>query len=181
MCIRDRTSYANFVRADAATRGVPRAMLPADGRTLRLAIHRGSEDGQTLRVEGLADFKPAAGGFGGAAAVGGSFGMEILAAGQAPTAGYDGASVHADALASLGANRLVIGALPVVQYGQGGRFYTFQGNATDVLIRAGAQLAAPEVLVSARTIEIEAGAGISTLGRGAPSADSTQGLSLIHI
>ena len=44
-----------------------------------------------------------------------------------------------------------------------------------MLIRAGAQLAAPEVLVSARTIEIEAGAGISTLGRGAPSADSTQG------
>ncbi|CAB3926921.1 hypothetical protein LMG3481_05973 [Achromobacter deleyi] len=171
----NETSYASFVRADAATRGVPRAMLPADARTLRLAIHRGSEDGQTLRVEGLADFKPAAGGFGGAAAVGGSFGMEVLAAGQAPTAGYDGASVHADALAALGANRLVIGALPVVQYGQGGRFYTFQGNATDVLIRAGAQLAAPEVLVSARTIEIEAGAGISTLGRGAPSADSTQG------
>ncbi|KAG1433571.1 hypothetical protein G6F57_022053 [Rhizopus arrhizus] len=42
-------------------------------------------------------------------------------------------------------------------------------------MRAGAQLAAPEVLISARTIELEAGAGISTLGRGAPSVDSTNG------
>ena len=169
-------SYASFVRADAVTRGVPRAMLPADGRTLRLAIHAGSQDGQALRFEGLADFKAAQGGFGGAAALGGgSSSIEILAAGQAPTAGFAGASVHADALAALGANRLVVGALPVVLYGQGGRFYTFQGGANEVVMRAGAQLAAPEVLISALAIGIEAGAGISTLGRGAPSADSNSG------
>ena len=42
-------------------------------------------------------------------------------------------------------------------------------------MRAGAQLAAPEVLISSRTIELEAGAGISTLARGAPSVDSTNG------
>ncbi len=172
----NETSYASFVQADAATRGVPRAMLPADGRTLRLAVHAGSQDGQALRFEGLADFKPAEGGFGGAAALsGGSPNVEILAAGQAPTAGFSGASVQADALVALGASRLVIGALPVVMYGQGGRFYTFQGDASEVVMRAGAQLAAPEVLISARTIELEAGAGISTLGRGAPSVDSTNG------
>ncbi len=172
----NETSYASFVRADAGTRGVPRAMLPADGRTLRLAVHAGSQDGQALRFEGLADFKPAEGGFGGAAALsGGSSSVEILAAGQAPTAGFAGASVQAEALAALGASRLVIGALPVVMYGQGGRFYTFQGGANDVVMRAGAQLAAPEVLISSRTIELEAGAGISTLARGAPSVDSTNG------
>ncbi|MCV6809387.1 filamentous hemagglutinin family protein [Achromobacter ruhlandii] len=169
-------SYASFVRADAATRGVPRAMLPADARTLRLAIHAGSQDGQALRFEGLANFNGAPGGFGGTAALnGGSSSIEILAAGQAPTAGFGGASVHADALAALGASRLVIGALPVVLYGQGGRFYTFQGGANEVVMRSGAQLAAPEVLISSRVIEIEAGAGISTLGRGAPSVDSTGG------
>ena len=114
----NETSYASFVRADAGTRGVPRAMLPADGRTLRLAVHAGSQDGQALRFEGLADFKPAEGGFGGAAALsGGSSSVEILAAGQAPTAGFAGASVQAEALAALGASRLVIGALPVVMYG----------------------------------------------------------------
>ncbi|QVQ26998.1 filamentous haemagglutinin family protein [Achromobacter deleyi] len=169
-------SYASFVRADAVTRGVPRAMLPADGRTLRLAIHAGSEDGQALSFEGLADFRAAQGGFGGAAAVsGGSSQVEILAAGQAPTAGFSGTSLQADALTALGASRLVIGSLPVVQYGQGGRFYTFQGPANQVVLRAGALLAAPEVLISSRTIEIEAGAGISTLGRGAPSVDSASG------
>lgn len=169
-------SYAGFVRADAVTRGVPRAMLPADARTLRLAIHAGSEDGQALSFEGLANFKAAQGGFGGAAALnGGSSVVEILAAGQAPTAGFTGASVAADALTALGTSRLVIGALPVVYYGQGGRFYTFQGAATQTVLRAGAQLAAPEVLISSRNIEIEAGAGISTLGRGAPSVDSASG------
>lgn len=169
-------SYASFVRADAVTRGVPRAMLPADARTLRLAIHPGSEDGQALSFEGLANFKAAQGGFGGAAALsGGSSQVEVLAAGQAPTAGFTGASVQADALAALGASRLVIGALPVVLYGQGGRFYTFQGTANEVVLRAGAQLAAPEVLISSRTIDVEAGAGISTLGRGAPSVDSSSG------
>ncbi|MFD4838738.1 filamentous hemagglutinin family protein [Achromobacter sp. NPDC058515] len=169
-------SYASFVRADAVTRGVPRAMLPADARTLRLAIHAGSQDGQALSFEGLANFKAAQGGFGGAAALnGGSSQVEILAAGQAPTAGYSGVSVEADALTALGASRLVIGSLPVVMYGQGGRFYTFQGAANSATLRAGAQLAAPEVLISSRTIEIEAGAGISTLGRGAPSVDSTSG------
>ncbi|MRT32887.1 hypothetical protein FGX01_03360, partial [Xylella fastidiosa subsp. multiplex] len=71
--------------------------------------------------------------------------------------------------------RLVIGALPVVVYGQGGRFYTFQGAANEVVMRAGAQLAAPEVIISSRTIVLEPGAGISTLGRGAPSVDSTNG------
>ena len=169
-------SYASFVAADAVTRGVPRAMLPADARTLRLAIHPGSSDGDSVRFEGLANFQAAQGGFGGAVAFnGGSTLVEILAAGQAPTAGFAGSSVRADALAALGASRLVIGALPVVLYGQGGRFYTFQGNANQVVLRAGAQLTAPEVLISSRAIELEAGAGISTLGRGAPSVDSSSG------
>ena len=169
-------SYANFVAADAVTRGVPRAMLPADARTLRLAIHPGSEDEQALRFEGLADFKAAKGGFGGAVALnGGSSTIEILAAGQSPTAGFAGISVQADALTALGASRLVIGALPVVTYGQGGRFYTFQAAANQVVMRAWAQLTGPEVLISSRTIELEAGAGISTLGQGAPSVDSTSG------
>ncbi|CUJ70039.1 Heme:hemopexin utilization protein A [Achromobacter kerstersii] len=169
-------SYASFVAADAVTRGVPRAMLPADARTLRLAIHPGSADGQALSFEGLANFKAAQGGFGGAVALnGGSTTVEILAAGQSPTAGFDGTSVQADALTALGASRLIIGALPMVQYGQGGRFYTFQASANNVVLRAGAQLTGPEVLISSRTIELEAGTGISTLGRGAPSVDSSSG------
>ena len=169
-------SYASFVAADAVTRGVPRAMLPADARTLRLALHPGSTDGQALSFEGLANFKAAQGGFGGAVALnGGSSTVELLGTGQSPTAGFEGASVAADALTAMGASRLVIGALPVVWYGQGGRFYTFQASANNVVLRAGAQLMAPEVLISARTIELEAGAGISTLGRGAPSVDSTSG------
>lgn len=172
----NETSYASFVRADAVRRGVPRAMLPADARTLRLTIFPGTSDGQALRFDGVADFRAAAGGFAGTAALnGGSSQVEILPAGQAPSAGFGGASVQADALAALGANRLVIGTLPVVEYGQGGRFYTFQGGAQRVILRSGAQLATPEILVSSREIEVEAGAGLSTLGRGAPSVDSTQG------
>ncbi|MFF7055176.1 filamentous hemagglutinin family protein [Achromobacter spanius] len=169
-------SYASFVAADAVTRGVPRAMLPADARTLRLAIHPGSTDGQALSFEGLANFTAAKGGFGGAVALnGGSTTVEILAAGQTPTAEFAGTSVQADALNALGASRLVVGALPVVLYGSGGRFYTFQASANEVVLRAGAQLTGPEVLISSRTIELEAGAGISTLGAGAPSVDSTNG------
>ncbi|WZB76540.1 hypothetical protein WJ972_13340 [Achromobacter insuavis] len=168
-------SYASFVRADAATRGVPRAMLPADARTLRLAIHAGSQDGQALRFEGW------------------PISMGRRAVSAAPRRSMAAVQVSKSwrrarrrppALAArrcmptpwtLGASRLVIGALPVVLYGQGGRFYTFQGGASEVVMRSGAQLAAPEVLISSRVIEIEAGAGISTLGRGAPSVDSTGG------
>ncbi len=169
----NETSYADFVRADAARLGVPRAVLPADAGSLAFVLSSGNDD-VALRFDGLARFQAAQGGRGGTALVLGGH-LEVLGAGQRHTAGFDGASVRSDTLDALDAGRLVIGATPTVVYGQRGRFVTFSAPSGLVTLRAGASLSAPEVFLAARDVAVEAGAGISTLGQGDAIYDASTG------
>ena len=169
----NETSYADFVRTDAARLGVPRAVLPADAGSLAFVLSRGNDD-VSLNFEGLARFQAAQGGRGGTAMVLG-VSIEVLGAGQRHTPGFDGASVRSDTLNALGAGRLVVGATPLVVYGQQGRYVTFSSPASDVVLRAGASLQAPEVFLAGRDLVVEAGAGISTLGRGDAIYDASSG------
>ncbi|HDY5313920.1 TPA: filamentous hemagglutinin family protein [Pseudomonas aeruginosa] len=170
----NETSYADFVRADAARLGVPRAMLPADARSLLLNLAR-SEDAQVgFHFAGEASFKAAKDGYGGSLILSNLNGYEVLAAGTQPTSGFNGASVYADDLAALDASRLVIGGVPAVQYGQTGNLVNFTGPNGAVAVRSGARLSAAEVLLLGN-VEVEAGAAIDTRGRGEGAFDSSDG------
>ncbi|RQG44882.1 hemagglutinin [Pseudomonas aeruginosa] len=170
----NETSYADFVRADAARLGVPRAMLPADVRSLLLNLDK-SEDAQVgFHFAGEASFKAAKNGYGGSLILSNLNGYEVLAAGTQPTSGFNGASVYADDLAALDASRLVIGGAPTVQYGQTGNQVNFTGPNGAVAVRSGARLSAAEVLLLGN-VEVEAGAAIDTRGRGEGAFDSSDG------
>ncbi|MBX5858771.1 filamentous hemagglutinin family protein [Pseudomonas aeruginosa] len=170
----NETSYADFVRADAARLGVPRAMLPADARSLLLNLAR-SEDAQVgFHFAGEASFKAAKDGYGGSLILSNLNGYEVLAAGTQPTSGFNGASVYADDLVALDASRLVIGGVPAVQYGQTGNLVNFTGPNGAVAVRSGARLSAAEVLLLGN-VEVEAGAAIDTRGRGEGAFDSSDG------
>ncbi|MGC5098546.1 hypothetical protein ACPXA0_26460, partial [Escherichia coli] len=69
-------SYSQYVVADAARLGVPRAMLPADGKSLTLSIRTGAGT-DALRFDGDIDFSAASGGFAGSASLYSSFGTEF--------------------------------------------------------------------------------------------------------
>ncbi|WP_186332161.1 filamentous haemagglutinin family protein [Bordetella genomosp. 13] len=181
------TSYADFVRADAQRLGVARAMLPADARTLRLSLKPGA-GADSFHFEGLARFQGAEDGYGGAVTVDGtnSGRVEIVGPDAAATPGYAGVTYRADQLNALGAPRLQIGGNARATYGADGNQMTFAGAENgltrEVVLRAGAQLSAPEVFLIAddplgtsRSIVIEPGASINTIGRGAPAYDSSQG------
>jgi filamentous hemagglutinin family protein len=170
----NETGYADFVRADGARLGVPRGVLAADAGTLAFVLGNGHGE-VSLNFDGLARFQAAQGGRGGTAVVLGSF-IEVLGAGQSRTEGFNGASVRADTLDDLHADRLVVGARPVVIYGQQGRYVGFNEVVSDVTLRSGALLKAPEVfLAGRRDLVVEAGAGISTLGQGATVYDASAG------
>lgn len=181
----NESTYTQFALADAARLGVPRAMIPLDGKTLTLQFTQNGV-AEALRFAGTVDFSAAEDGFAGSAVVIGSSGgaaFEIMAAGAAPTAGFAGVSLYADALNALGAGRLVIGGRPQVNYGQQGNYFTFTGlsSSRSITLREGAVLRAPEVVLltggapTTSHITIEAGAGINTLGMGATPFDSRDG------
>ncbi|TAI65967.1 hypothetical protein CWO89_10660 [Bradyrhizobium sp. Leo170] len=182
-------SYNDFVLADAARRGIARGMMTVDAKTLALMPSAGAGLGDTpaLKFDGKALFAPQAGsvGFGGTLAVGitSNRPIEILADGQKP-AGTDknGVALYASDLSGFGASRLSIGGVPVVSYG--GTQVGFIGPANSVIVRSGAVLSAPEVFLIAAgsdarpgegRIVVEQGASITTIGRGAPSYDSSDG------
>ena len=178
----NETSLTQFIDSDAARRGVPRALAPMDGKTLDLRLSAGGEQDIALQFNGQALFKAADGGFTGTAVLrGGNAGanFEILGAGHAPTADFNGVSVYADTLNNLNAGRLSIGAMPKVVYSNSANIIGFVGTSTDIVLREGAILSAPEVLLRTTStlggITVEAGAGINTLGRGDVAYDSTAG------
>lgn len=178
----NETSLTQFIYSDAARRGVPRALAPMDGKTLDLRLNAGGEQDIALQFNGQALFKAAEGGFTGTAVLrGGNAGanFEILGAGHAPTPDFNGLSVYADTLNNLNAARLSIGAMPNVRYSNSSNTIGFLGTSTDIVLREGAILSAPEVLLRTTStlggITVEAGAGINTLGRGNVAYDSTAG------
>lgn len=185
-------SYAGFVHADAARLSVPRAMLEADGRTLQLQLHSHAEGEVGLQVAGSVLGQAAEGGYHSTLVVVGrgqvivdgmQNSVEILADGDRADTRY-AASLYASDLSAMEVGRIAIGLRPWVAYGQAGNHVEFTGNAVanSIVLRSGAELSAPEVMLIARqpggspgTIEIEQGASIVTLGQGAAPYDSDDG------
>ncbi|THF60457.1 filamentous haemagglutinin family protein [Pseudothauera rhizosphaerae] len=188
----DETSYAEFARADAATLGVPRAQIEADAKQLRLRFTNRDPDSEALSLSfaGTVLGEAAEGGHGSTAAVIGASTnarIEILGDDAAPSSDF-GIAVRASDLNGIEVNRLTIGSVPVVVYGQSGNLVRFVGGpgvvdpAASIAIRSGVRLSAPEVMLVSRSslgsnnaILIEQGAIISTLGQGATAYDSTDG------
>ncbi|MFW0758573.1 filamentous hemagglutinin family protein [Pseudomonas sp. H11T01] len=179
----NETSYAAFAKADAALKGVPRPMIEADGKTLLLNFpNRGADTpAETFSFKGRAAFAPTGEGLGGSVGVIGNTGvLEVLGAGQSATPDFVGPSLFDSELNALKAPRLTIGALPGVQYGQGGNLVSFNAQLRDIYLRQGAMLKAGEVFLVANGqtsdgIVIEQGAGINTLGQGKAPYDSRSG------
>ncbi|RON99419.1 hemagglutinin [Pseudomonas moraviensis] len=176
----NETSFTDFVRSDAARRGVPRALAPMDGKTLNLLLLQGGERDSAVDFNGQVLFKPTAGGMtGGAVVRGGADEIEVLGAGHQRSAGFSGVSLYAETLNRLNAGRLTLGAQPTVQYATAGNIISFEGAMSAITLREGAILSAPEVVLRTNTarggITVEAGAGINTLGRGEVSYDSSAG------
>ena len=88
--------YAAFVAADAARRGQPRALAPADARTLRLLLAKDAP-GESFSFAGRADFSAAQGGYSGTLAVASmnswQDALEITAPGAGRSAGFNGLSL----------------------------------------------------------------------------------------
>ncbi|QTD30979.1 filamentous haemagglutinin family protein [Pseudomonas fluorescens] len=174
----NETSFTQFVQSDAARRGIPRALAPMDGKSLKLELSSGGTHEINLNFQGQALFSPTVGGLVGTASVQGA-NIEILAPGQSRTPGFDGISMYADSLNQLNAGRLSVGATPTVEYGPAGNFIKFDGYANSITLRAGATLSAPEVLMRTTNrnggITLEEGAAINTLGRADAPYDSADG------
>ncbi|AZD15689.1 filamentous hemagglutinin family protein [Pseudomonas chlororaphis] len=176
----NETGYAAFAAADAALKGVPRPMIEADGKTLKLTFKGVGDPAETFRFDGTANFKPAQDGLGGSAGIFASARyLEVLPVGQQATPGFAGASLYDQALNALQVPRLSIGALPGVLYGQGGNLVTFNSTLSDINLRQGSSLKAGEVFLVTNTktgaIVIEQGASINTLGQGSAPFDSRSG------
>ncbi|MGA4475693.1 filamentous hemagglutinin family protein [Ectopseudomonas chengduensis] len=183
----NETRYADFVRADAGRLGVPRGMIEADAKTLQLQLRSGSANDEDVnfRFNGSIAGDAAEGGFGSTVAVVGAISnkIELLADSGQAAAGY--VSLYASDLSAMNVNRLVIGGRPIVTYGQGGNFVDFgsiNGASNTIVLRSEAELSAGEVmLVTSQVnaapsgIEIEQGASINTLGRGAGAYGSSDG------
>jgi len=163
---------------------VPRALLPVDAKTLKLALRQGA-GADAFSFAGIGRFEAAAGGYGGTVSVINRDydGIEVVGAGKGATSGFGGVTVEADSLNALGAARLLIGGMTVVEYGQTGNYITIgQGTNSSngsMFLRSGATLSAPEVFMmsqgSSGAIIVEQGASINTIGTGKVSYDARDG------
>ncbi|MDN2701188.1 filamentous hemagglutinin family protein [Janthinobacterium sp. SUN100] len=187
----NETSFNQFIVSDAARIGVPRAMAPADARTLLLALmpNTGADAGaDAFHFGGIGRFDAAKGGYGGAVAVFAGYGgpesqIEVVRGGAKATAGFEGVTLNADALNAMGASRLMLGGLQYVEYGSGGNIVRFNPGTNGLTLRQGAVLSAPEVFLLADAtntdnpshLVIEQGAGVNTLGKGRAAYDSADG------
>ncbi|AEC18812.1 filamentous hemagglutinin-like protein [Pusillimonas sp. T7-7] len=178
--------YADFVRADAARLGIPRGMLEADAKTLSLSLRRSDTSDVGFSFDGTVLGEAAEGGFGSTLSLSEASNgkIELLADDGHATEGY--LSVYASDLSAMDVNRLVIGTRPLTVYGQGGNVVDFGTTAltaaNTIVLRSGATLSAPEVMLVSRQshtnpsgIEIEQGASIITLGQGKAAYDSDDG------
>lgn len=170
--------YSAFVLAEAARSGQPRPMLPADAAALEFNYRNLPGAGQALRFEGRARFTPARDGYGGQLLVR-TNGAALEIVNDASTASPAGIALRDRDLNAVAANRLSLGGWAYQPVTAGDRqLGTAAGSGGDVIVRAGAQLRAPEVLLivdQAKSIVVERGAAINTLGMGAAPYDARQG------
>ena len=186
-------SYSEFILADAARRGIPRAQAPYDGKTLRLTLRAADGVGaDALQFDGSADFSADFstvnnGYAGGLVVVARALpfrpqALEIVGPGAATTPGFDGVTIRSDSLNKLALGNMAIGSVPLVQYGQSGNLIDFfVGDTPLIYLRSGASLTAPQVMLvtgesySGHKIVVEKGASINTIGKGKVAFDASNG------
>ncbi|MGW8304735.1 MAG: filamentous hemagglutinin family protein [Achromobacter pulmonis] len=180
----NETSYNAFLVANAARTGTPLPMLLADAGMLRLKLTPGAgrEGAPALSFDGVARFgaAPGSAGAGGTLAVdvrGG--GLEILGPGQTPALAGAAAAVSADALNALRPAAMVLGgAFGASTSADSLGLISLGGESQRVLVRGGARLHAPEIVLVASDnggITVEQGAVLSTIGLGAAPRDARGG------
>ncbi|MBR1221659.1 filamentous hemagglutinin family protein [Bradyrhizobium sp. U87765 SZCCT0131] len=179
----NETGYNDFLLADAALRAVARPMLTIDARSLKFRFGAGAGMGTTpaLTFNGSTLFAPEAGSGGAAGTLvvvtdSQATGIEILGnKGQAPVSGAKGVVLFADQLNALAPGRMLVGGTLEVN----GDTAAIWASTRAVIVRGGATLSAAEVILAAgaggRGIVVESGATISTIGKGKPGFDSSDG------
>lgn len=179
----NENSYNAFTAASAQRLGLPRGWQTVDAGMLRFELGNGAgrQGTSALRVEGEARFQAATGSTG----TGGSVevtrvnqlgSLEIIAAGGKADTDPVGSTIEADALNALRPSRL---ALNTRVRSTAQSIVDVMGVGQDVVVRSGAVLRAPEVLIGAvgggSGIVVEAGASIDTLGLGTAGLPSSLG------
>ncbi len=183
----NETSFSQFALADAARLGVPSVLLPQDAKAFNITFDRNPGGQSSFSFAGELRKDAAAGGRGSTTllSVSSRGSIEIVHAGQAATAGFDGITLQDDMVNAISASSLYIGGIAAARYGQGGNFLEFGSGtgtvatAENITLRSGATLRAPEVfLVTSGKqggITVEQGAAINTLGMGSVARDSRDG------
>ena len=166
----DETGLQAFLMADAARSGAAIPYLLRDAKSLEVRfpeLGSAPSDKPALTFAGSADFTPAEGGQGGTFTA--RFGeratskIEVVHAGQAGTAGY--LTLVDSTLDGIGAARLLIGGY--ARYA-GDSSMVITAGARELVVRPGAVLSAPEVMLVASHggITVEDGAVLSSIGKG---------------
>ncbi|WP_238889764.1 filamentous hemagglutinin family protein [Achromobacter insuavis] len=171
--------YQAFVLAEAARSGRPRTMLPADAAALELYYRDVPAPGEApaLRFEGLARFGRGQGGYGGQLVVR-TEGAPLEIVNAVPATGGAGISLRDQDLNAVKADRLSLGGWVQQPVTGPDRRLGIVAGGSDVTLRSGAELRAPEVFLIAspqRSVSVEQGAIINTLGMGSAPFDSRQG------
>ena len=169
--------YQAYVLADATRKGLPRAWSPQDVSALELRFlsDADSAGATAFRFEGAMRANRGAQGYGGQVIVRADQPLEIVKDGATP--GFLGASVRAADINALGADRISIGGSTAQSSISPDRL-RFDVRGDDIYLRSGALLRAPEVLLmtsDTKSIVVERGAIINTLGMGAAPYDSRNG------
>ncbi|MDH7588965.1 filamentous haemagglutinin family protein [Serratia bockelmannii] len=180
----NETGYADFLMADAARAGVPRPELPVDGKALSLNILPPLEGERTFQFAGDGRFAAAEGGFSGSVMLRGASldsNIELLAVGATPSPGY--VPFYAEDINAIGAGRVFIGGGYRIFYTSADGSHKEANYAgtyaltSDIVLRDGAALAAPEVfLLSRDRITLEPGSSINALGLGKSGFDAADGI-----
>jgi filamentous hemagglutinin family protein len=182
--------YEAFQLAQAATFGVARPLLAADGKFLTfnlstLATGSAPRTESALVFDGFADFTPGEGGYGGTLAVSGggasnrsyNTDMVITGAGSTTVRSSSVTTVAASEIADVGAPNLYVGSAPGTRYTAGNPVFeltTNDGLVRSLTLESGVTLSGSQVILAANSggITLKSGASVNTLGRGRTAPDT---------
>jgi len=196
------TSFEKFLTdlPDRALFNRPPPLLPRDGKQFTLALPAVSDlgDRPLFSFKGTGKFAAAEGGIGGSLSVipgnyrsGGVMPLEILADGM--TASKGAAGLYASDLNAVGASLMIIGGeiqrsvfgnttiTAQLQIRAGGEQYSYTGF-NGITVRQGATLSGAQIMLVSdgrSDITVEAGATLSTIGKGKPAFDMNSGYQII--
>ncbi|WP_407352066.1 filamentous haemagglutinin family protein [Luteimonas sp. R10] len=182
--------YEAFQLAQAATFGKVRPLMAADGKFLTFNLSTLAADSaprveSALIFDGLADFTPGEGGYGGTLAVSGGGGgirsyntdMAITGEGSTTARSTSVTTVAASEIADVGASNVYVGSAPGSTYTAGSPVFELTSN--DGLVRSltledGVVLTGSQVMLAAANggITVKSGASVNTIGDGLVAPDT---------